>query len=214
MRSESADVRRHADEHLRRFVAARRAGDRAAMRRWWNELVVDLFDRADSFVYLAHRGRLDPDEHEDAVELTLAKLTINMMETFAGTSMGELVNATKTLARGVCIDVQRAAARRAERSLDAGWHADGDDAGPPPAWEAGAAWARHEQAQRAAEARDFLAWALPQLNADRRQAVELTLAGADADAIAAELQITRDNAYQRRSRGLRDLRRLKERYDA
>lgn len=213
MRSKSTDVRRHADEHLRRFVAARQAGDRIEMGRWWSELVVDLFDRVDSFVHLAHRGRLNGAEHDDAVALALAKLSINMMETFAGTSMGELVKATKTLARGVCIDVQRAAIRRTGRSLDAGWHADDDDAGPS-AWEAREAWARHEQAQDAAEARDFLAWALPQLNADRRQAVELTFAGADADAIAAELQITRDNAYQRRSRGLRDLRRLKERYDA
>ena len=38
---------RHEAEHLRRFLDARARGDAAAMRRGWEELVIDLFDRVD-----------------------------------------------------------------------------------------------------------------------------------------------------------------------
>ena len=212
MEPDTPDARPHAEEHLRRFVAARERGDRAEMRRWWEELVVDVFDRMDNLVHLAHQGRLDDEEHQDAVSMALARFSNNLMITFRGTSMGELINATKTLARGICIDVQRAAERRQARSLDEGWDAADDDR-PSPAWEAGEALARHEREQRATDARGFLDWALPQIGEDRRRVLELSLHGVDADEIAAALQISRDNAYQRRSRGIRDLRRLKERYD-
>src|SRR3954447_19841463 len=120
--SERSPVADHAEEHLRRFVAARRAGDAAGMRRWWNELVIDVRDRMDGFVATTHRGRLDDDEHELAVAMALARFANNLIATFQGVSMGELVNATKTLARGICIDVQRRSvrARRLEGpSLDA-----------------------------------------------------------------------------------------------
>ena len=57
-------VGRHEAEHLRRFLDARARGDAAAMRRWWEELVIDLYDRVDGLVHAAHRGRLDAREHE------------------------------------------------------------------------------------------------------------------------------------------------------
>ena len=66
-------VGRHDDEHLRRFLAARARGDAAAMRRWWDELVIDFYDRMDGFVAAAHRGRLDDDEHELAVAMSLTR---------------------------------------------------------------------------------------------------------------------------------------------
>ena len=43
--------------------------------------------------------------------------------------------------------------------------------------------------------------------------LELTFRGAELPEITEELGITRDNAYQRRSRAMRDLERLKEQYD-
>ena len=85
---------RHEAEHLRRFLDARARGDAAAMRRGWEELVIDLFDRVDGLVYAAHRGRLDEREHEDAVALSLARISERLIHTFQGASMGELVNAT------------------------------------------------------------------------------------------------------------------------
>ena len=164
-RSDPADVVRHDDEHLRRFLAARERGDAGEMQRWWGELVIDFFDRMDGFVAAAHRGRLDDEEHELAVQLSMARFARNLITTFDGVSMGQLVNATLTLARGICMDVQRSAVRAHRHegpSLDEGWQ-DGREDAPPPAWEAGEAASRFEREERGAEVRDFLAWALPQV---------------------------------------------------
>jgi hypothetical protein len=209
-------VGRHADEHLRRFLAARKRGDAGEMRRWWEELVIDFADRMDGFVAAAHKGRLDDEEHELAVAMSIARFAKNLMTTFDGISMGQLVNATKTLARGICMDVQRSAVRQHQHegpSLDARWNAEGEDA-PAPAWEADEAVRHFERAERGAEVTDFLDWALPQIGAARREVLELTFYGAELNEIAAELGITQDNSYQRRSRGMKDLKRLKEQYDA
>src|SRR5690349_2700108 len=95
------------------------------MRRWWEELVIDFHDRMDGFVAAAHRGRLDADEHELAVQLALTRFSTNLVNTFDGVSMGELVNASKTLAGFIAIDVQRAAVRISSNktlSLDSGWN--------------------------------------------------------------------------------------------
>jgi hypothetical protein len=213
--SDSRSVGRHDEEHLRRFLAARKGGDAAGMRRWWSELVIDFYDRMDGFVYLAHRGRLDHDEHEVAVQMSMARFSERLITTYQGVSMGELVNACKTLARGICMDVQRGEMRahRGARSLDAGWDADAEDR-PMHRWEADEAWHRLEREERSGEIREFLAWALPQVVETRRRVLELSFEGATIPEICAELGITEPNAYQRRSRGFRDLKTLKERYDA
>ena len=212
--SDTPSVADHAEQHLRRFVAARQAGDATAMRRWWEELVIDFHDRMDGFVAAAHRGRLDPDEHELAVQLALTRFSTNLVKTFAGTSMGELVNASKTLASFIAIDVQRAAVRISSRetlSLDSGW--DDDDAGAP-SWDAAEAWARHDRDERSAEIADFLAWAMPEIDESRRAVLELTFEGAQVAEIMDALGISRDNAYQLRSRGFKDLAKLKQEYDS
>ena len=212
--SDTPSVGKYDDEHLRRFLGARKRGDAAEMRRWWDELVIDFFDRMDGLVAAAHRGRLDDDEHEVAVAMSMARFSERLMTTFDGVSMGQLVNASKTLARGICMDVQRAAVRRREHeaySLDEGWDADER---PTPRWEADEAERRFERAERSADLREFLAWALPQIKEERRRVLELSFRGAELPEIMEELGITRANAYQRRSRGLKDLERLRERYDA
>lgn len=213
--SDTPSVGRHDDEHLRRFLAARDQGDAAQVRRWWDELVVDFFDRMDNMIYGAHRGRLDDEEHELAVQLAMTRFATRLVTSFEGSSMGELVNACRTLARGICMDVQRTSIRRrghGDRSLDAGWDAEGDE--PAPSWESDEALRRFEQDQRAEETREFLTWALPQVKGERRRVLELTFHGAEVSEIAADLDITHDNAYQRRSRGLKDLKKLKEQFDA
>jgi hypothetical protein len=208
-------VRRHDEEHLRRFLAARRKGEPGEMRRWWDELVIDFFDRMDGFVAGAHKGRLDSAEHELAVELSMVRFSQRLITTFDGVSMGQLVNACKTLARGICIDVQRTSMRERRLegpSLDSGW----DPAGEPgrrAAWEVEEAERRLDDAEHAADAREFLEWALPQVKEERRRVLELTLLGAEIPEIMDALGIGRENAYQRRSRGMSDLKRLKERYD-
>jgi hypothetical protein len=210
-----APVRRHEDEHLRRFLAARDAGDAVAMRRWWEELVIDFHDRMDGLVAVTHKGRLYDDEHELAVSLSMVRFSQNLITTFEGVSIGQLVNACKALARGICIDVQRKSIREGRHegpSLDAGWDAGAEDR-PTASWEADAAARAFERAQDSADIRDFFDWAMPQLREDRRRVVELTLHGAEVPEIMSELGISRENAYQLRSRGCADLRRLKERYD-
>jgi hypothetical protein len=201
---------------LRRFVAARSKDDSAAMRRWWGELVIDFHGRMDGLVGATHKGRLDADEHELAVELSMVRFSQRLFTTFEGVSIGELVNACKALARGICIDVQRSSMRRRRLegpSLDSGWDEPGERS-RAAAWEVDAAERRLDDEQRSAEARDFLAWALPQITDERRRVLELSFDGAEIHEIMDELGISRDNAYQLRSRGMSDLRRLKEQYDA
>lgn len=214
--SDTRSVGKHEGEHLRRFLAARDKGDAAAMRRWWEELVVDFKDRMDGLAYLAHQGRLDDEEHEMAVQMSLIRFSEKLINSFEGVSMGELVNACKKLTWGICIDVQRASIRHREReglSLDDGWNADPEDR-VAPTWEADEAAYRFEREQRSEEVEDLLDWALPQLGSDQRRVIELTHHGATVPEIMDELGITQDNAYQLRRRGLQKLKKLKEQYDA
>jgi hypothetical protein len=192
--NDTIEVGRHDDEHLRRFLAARAQGDATQMRRWWDELVVDFFDRMSNMIEGAHRGRLNDEEHELAVQLAMTRFATRLVTTFAGSSMGELVNACRTLARGICMDVQRTSIRGRRH---------GDEA-----------VRRFEQDERRAETIEFLTWALPQVKEERRRVLELTFHGAEVSKIATDLDITHDNAYQRRSRGLKDLKKLKEQFDA
>lgn len=204
------------EEHLRQFISARSRKDAAEMRRCWEELVIDFKDRMDGLVAVAHKGRLDDDEHDLAVAMSLAKFSTNLIHTFDGTSMGQLVNATKQLAQFICIDVQRSSMRVAQHegpSLDSGWDADAADR-PTAAWDTDEARYRRELDERSADVRYFLEWALPQINDERRKVLELSFEGLEVPEIAAECGITRDNAYQRRSRAMKDLKKLKEQYDA
>jgi hypothetical protein len=210
-------VGRHDDEHLRRFLAARDRGDAAEMRRWWDELVIDFFDRMDGLVAVAHKGRLNDHEHELAVQNSMMRFSENLISTYEGASMGELVNACKQLATFICMDVQRTSVRgrrHASESLDDGWNLDSEDR-PSQGWEAAEAWSRLDREQRDSEARDFIDWALPRIADERRRRVlELTFEGASIAEIRTELGVSQANAYQLRTRAFRDLKKLKEQYDA
>src|SRR4051812_14928010 len=145
-----------------------------------------------------HYG-LDADERQEATQRALVKLWNNMVRTFRGTTMGEYVNATKQLVEFACADVQRDAARRTERET----RLEDDPDSPHPDWKVDEL--AHQDDRRAAErkdAADFVAWAVPQLeNERRRRVVERTLDDARAEEIAAELDVTMDNLYALRSRG-------------
>ena len=205
---------RHADEHLRRFLLARAAGDAAGMREYWEELVIDFKDRIDGFVAAAHVGRLNDEEHELAVALEPDPLLAAADRTPSPAARWASWSTPPRRSRAASASTSsapRSATRRHRGpSLDAGWDlADGPEHG----WEAAESARRHDEAERSAEVRDFLEWALPQIGEDRRRVLELTFRGAELPEIMEELGITRDNAYQRRSRAMRDLKRLKEQYD-
>ena len=187
---------------LARFVAARDSGDRPAAVAAWEELLALNVDRVRAMVALwGSGGRLSPDEREDAVQRALVKLWRNMVSTFAGGSMGEWVNAVRACVNFACTDVQREAASRSGRSAPL---EEGDSV-------AEASFARGEEK---AEAAEFVAWALPRVEDERRRLVlARTLDGAPAAAVAAELGIEMGNLYQLRSRGMRDLARLHREWD-
>jgi DNA-directed RNA polymerase specialized sigma24 family protein len=206
---------------LRRFVAARDAGDVAGARRWWEELVTLEYDRVAGMVAAWRGGReLRPDERDEATQVALLKLWRNMIRTFTGTTMGEWVNATLACVDFACRDVQRRAARQSARlkSLDQPASASGGDDDVRGAYDRALEAEGRRRDQRAREARDaeeFVTWALPQVADERRRLVlRMTLEGVPAEDIRRELDVSRDNLYQLRSRGLKDLAKLKERYDA
>jgi|SRR5215207_2359330 len=208
-------VATHDEETLRRFLAARRAGDPAAARRAWEDLLAANFDRVRAMVALECRGRLSEDERQEALQGALMRMAGNMIHTFRGTSMGQWVESTRTLVRYQCMDVQRRAAAisRRERALE-------NDTGQPDAEVyASIEAARREQERRDEEAgalRDrqaFLDWAVPQLPARRRAVIDLDRADVPVEEIQERLGMSRDAVYASRSRALKDLVKLRDRYD-
>lgn len=208
---------------MRRLVAARRAGDEAAARRYWEELLVANFDRVRAFVALESRGRLSTDEQQDALQRALVRIATNMFETFRGASVGEYVEAVRTLVKFACIDTQRRAAThsRRERPLDAGGAADDAPGSGRLDAEVYAAIdaqrreleSREEDASGVADGQAFLDWAVPQLSPQRRAVIELDRRDVPVQEIQARLGVSRDVVYASRSRALRDLARLRSEYE-
>jgi DNA-directed RNA polymerase specialized sigma24 family protein len=211
-------VASHDEQLLRRFVACRDAGDGDGALRCWGELVERNFDRVRAMVDLWGRGgRLSQQEREEATQRALVKLWRRMVHTFEGATMGEWVNATKSLVDFACRDVQRAAAVRSRREASLDKQRMGDEGDVTGAYDSRLAELAHEQHRRAGErgeAADFIAWALPRIGDERRRLVlERTLDGVPAEEVAVELGVSMANLYQLRSRGLKDVARLWEEWD-
>lgn len=205
---------------FQQFLAARAAGDDAAMRAAWQNLVVEQFPRIRTLVVSVSAGRLSPAERDDAVQQACIKLLTNMIHTFAGTSMGEWVNATRTLIHGVCVDVQRAERRHSERREALHRAGDGGEDTENLTLRVYHALEQAEQERaadeeerdRAAEKAGFLEWALPRITEKRRLVLELDRQEVPAEEIQERLGMSRDAVYATRSRGLKDLSRLAEEY--
>ena len=205
---------------LRQFLAARRAGDEAGARRWWDELVRDNFDRVRGMVILQSRGRLSPTEQDEALQRALIKLTNNMIQTFNGTSMGEWVNSTKKLVFGCCVDTQRREQVVSKRHAPLNATDDeGHETGRLDRDVFTALEKRRQEAEDAEEsaeldeyARGFLSWAVPKLSPKRRAVIELDRENVPCEEIQDLLGVSRDVVYASRSRALRDLAQLREEY--
>lgn len=210
----------HAEHILRQFIAARSAGDDAAARLWWDRLVTENFDVVRNMVKATSYRHLSPAEQDDALQRALIKLINNMIHTFNGTTMGEWVNATKTLVYHACIDVQRRAETTSKRS--APLHATGDAGEETDRLHPGVQKAigrRHaeteaddREAESLAEGAAFLDWALPKLTEKRRKVLEFDRQGVANAEIERRLGMSRDAVYQSRHRGMADLERLREEY--
>jgi DNA-directed RNA polymerase specialized sigma24 family protein len=200
------------EQLLRKFVACRDAGDGDGALHWWGRLVGANLDRVRGMVDVrASRYGLSADEREEAVQRALVKLWHKMVATFRGSTMGEWVNATKTLVEYVCKDVQRSAAKQSahETSLHAQFDDPDDDGADWLGDELALQWYAGEQER--VDAADFVTWALPQIADGRRRLVlERTLDGVPAEDIAAELDVTMANLYAIRSRAVKDMRKLHE----
>ncbi len=218
--SDRSPVLNHDAHKLRQYLAARRAGDVAGARRWWDELVRDNFDRIRAMIILRGRGHLSAVEQDEALQRALIKLSNNMIHTFNGSSMGEWVNAAKTLVANVCIDTQRSerAASRREAPLHA-TNRGGAQTAQLNRIAIEAIERRHEEEQASAReaeddarARQFLDWAIPQLSPKRRSVVELDRDNVPCEQIEQRLGVSRDVVYASRSRALKDLARLRKEY--
>ena len=206
---------------MRRYLAARRSGDELGARRYWDELLVANFDRVSALVVLESRRLLSGDEQQEALQRALVRIATNMFDTFRGSSVGEYVEAIRTLVKFACIDTQRRAATRSrhERSLD---ERAGDeehdrgryDADAYAAIEAGRREieSRGQDAEAIIDGQAFLDWAVPQLSPKRRAVIKLDRADVSVEHMQERLGVSRDVIYASRSRALRDLAKLRERY--
>jgi hypothetical protein len=206
---------------LRRYLEARGAGDAAGARHWWGQVLTVNYERLKTLVYLESRDGLDRDEQEEAVQRVALVMATKRVEDFRGTSMGEWINLLKQVVHGVCIDTQRAAARRSRHR--AALETTGADGDLMTSTEADQVLAREaaelEEDLRAQEelldlGRDFLAWARPQLTEDQRTMIDCDLAGLPIDEAQRRLARKRDAVYQLRRRTLKRLMELREEYEA
>jgi len=217
--SDPPGVGRSNDQHLRRFVQCRDRGDEEGALAAWTLLVEQEFDRVGGLVAAWGRGgRLSREEQEEAVQTALLKLWKNMSRTFEGVSMGEFVNALRRLVEFACLDVQRKAATRtqSERSLDDVVRVDdGEERSRfAKAVYDEACWQQRRERERA-HAGEFVSWALGAMTNERRARVlRHTLAGTPEADIAAELDTSLNNVQALRSRGMKDLRKLKEQFES
>jgi RNA polymerase sigma factor (sigma-70 family) len=160
-------------------------------------------------------ARIHVDRVPDATQEAFVRV-LAMGKTFRESALGQFRVALVTCVRNSCLDYGRKELRHdkhAAGSLDERYE-DGDETGPYAA-----AIARHSREREALEAealadeesrldaRDFVAWGIGRVeNGSHREVLELTLLEQLAsDEIAERLDISHDNVYQRRHRGLKRL---------
>jgi len=206
------------DQLVRRFVAARERSDRAEMVLVWEALCVKTLDRVRGLVKGFHfpggYERLPAHRMDDAVQEAYLRVQAQAAK-FRGTTEAELNAALYQWVWNACMDYGRRELRHDERAGGSFDQPAFDDEGGRSRYEH---LLEHEARRRELERgdkeqaeadlradRDLVAWAISQVDNDNYRAVlELTfgdppLSGED---IAARLDITPENVYQRRRRGL------------
>jgi RNA polymerase sigma factor (sigma-70 family) len=210
------------EDLLRRYADAHEAGDRELAAELWKQLAVNNFDRVKGIVKafrFTAAGHGLP-EHEWGSAATEAWFRVIAMGAgFRGRELGQFRAALVTCVQNACRDYARRELRHelhAAGSVDERFDPEGE-AGPYDA-----ALARHDEERRrgaeealaadgrAREAERLVAWAIAQVANDGHRAVlEPTwIEKLSAEEIAARLGISVDNVYARRSRGLRELKRI------
>jgi RNA polymerase sigma factor (sigma-70 family) len=207
------------DELVRRFARHRDAGERAAAKQAWEQIVLANFDRVETLVRVWRHPsnasvRIAEADVDDAVQRALVKFALNMGKTFRGASGGELRAALRRCVDYACRDVARAVMTHEKHvagSIDERVAPERDAAGrfDRELGRLSAEEGGREEERR--EARDFVAAALSRItNETRRAVLEMTLDGVPAEEIAERLGVSLDVVYQHRTRGIKDLRSLQE----
>jgi RNA polymerase sigma factor (sigma-70 family) len=206
---------------LRRYVVARDRGRTAEATEAWQRLAERSFDRiailCRGFRFPGGTG-LPADEAGSAATEAYLRV-IAMGANFRERELGQFRAAVVRVVHNTCMDFGRKELRYAKRvagSLNQTWE-PGGESGPYDAalaaydaeLRARADDARREE-ERRREAEDLVHWAIGRVGNDNYRAVlELTYGEKlDAAAIAERLQISPDNVYQRRRRGVKELEKI------
>jgi RNA polymerase sigma factor (sigma-70 family) len=207
---------------LRRYVVARERGRTAETAQIWERLTENNFDRITmlcrAFRFPGGGPGLPPDEVGSAASEAYLRV-VAMGANFRERELGQFRAAVARTVHNTCMDYGRRELRHkrhAAGSLDSTWEPDGEG-GPYDAvlaaydadLRARADEALREEASRR-EAEGLVRWAIGRVGNDNYRAVlELTyIEKLDAAAIAERLNITPDNVYQRRRRGVKELEKI------
>lgn len=205
------------DFFIRRFARERDAGNADAARQIWEDACLRKWDLV-KILIRGHKfpggSHLTPEDREDAQNVAMMRI-LQMGENFRGHTGPEFRAAIKRAVWFACMDVGREVLAYEENiggSLDDRF--EDSDAGRFDA--AVEAWLRERREDTvdaihaeidAERARELVHWGSAQIkNESYRVVLELTfIEGLSGDEIADRLDITPDNVYQRRARGLKKL---------
>jgi RNA polymerase sigma factor (sigma-70 family) len=206
---------------LRRYAVARDRGRTAEAAQIWERLTENNFDRikllCKGFRFPGGTG-LPPDEAGSAASEAYLRV-VAMGAGFRERELGQFRAAVVRTVHNACMDFGRRELRHqrhAAGSLDSTWKPDGEGGPYDAALAAYDAERRAEADEVAAdearrrEARGLVRWAIGRVRNDNyRTVLELTyIEKLDGDAIAERLDITPDNVYQRRRRGVKELEKI------
>jgi RNA polymerase sigma factor (sigma-70 family) len=207
---------------LRRYAAAHEAGDHKRAAQLWEQLAVSNFDRVQQIVkaFRFSAGGPGLPEHEWGSAASEAYLrVVSMGAGFRSRELGRFRAALVKCVEHSCRDFGRKELRHEQRvagSIDERFEPGGESGPYDDALAAYGAELRARavdavESERSRQQEERLvAWAIDRIkNSGYRDVLRPTLLeGLPGDAIAERLGISRDNVYARRSRGLRELKRI------
>jgi RNA polymerase sigma factor (sigma-70 family) len=216
-RKEPSVERLREDEAFRLFCFHRDRHDAARAATMWQRVALLNFDRVRGVVQtfkFSDGSRIAAHDVDDAVQEAYLRV-VAMGQNFDGEALGQFRVAFKTCVYNACKDFGRREWRHTKRaagSLDDQY--EDSESSPYDGAIAKHSIAREElmseaeaDEKRLAEMTNLVAWGIGQVKNDNYRAVlELTvLEPMPGDEIAARLDITLDNVYQRRRRGMTQL---------
>lgn len=189
---------------------AREDGDAERALRIWRLIVSAELPRVRAIVGAFRDpslpgGRVPLSDRDDLTQDVFVRLH-NKSGQLTGSSVGELRSFMATVTKYACLDYVRRHVRDDMRRADA---FDADDDQTSPAFRAAVERLTNDLASdrnRSCEARALVHEALIEVDDNKRRIIVMDLQGYSTDEIAADLGLSAENVYQRRRRGLKQLR--------